>query len=959
MAHTNSADRVISFGTFRLFPRKRLLLDAEKSLRIGGRALDILIALVERPGELLSKHALIARVWPNTVVEEGNLKVHVAGLRRVLGDGRGGARYLINVPGRGYRFVAPVAISDESGLPAMDFVTASRHNLPVKLTRLIGRREIIDNLAQQLSMQRLLTIVGSGGIGKTAVALDVAEEALFSYAHGAWLIDLARIAEPRLVPTALASALGREVRSDDPLPSLIASLRDKQMLLVLDNCEHVIDAAATMATEVLKGAHAVRILATSREPLRLEGEQVHRLPPLESPTQSAGLSANEALRFPAVQLFAECAAATVNDFKVTDENAASVAHICRELDGIPLAIEFAAARVDAFGIHGLVAGLDDRLRILTRGRRGDHSRHQTIAAALDWSHQLLSQEEQTVFRHLAVFAGGFTHEAASAVATAANTSGPNIADAVANLVIKSLVAADLGDRDARFRLLETTRAYAMAKLVESGEADALRRNHAVYYRDLLEAVLSDSDVSDTASAFAPEIDNIRAALTWSFEPGGDRSLGVELAAASGAIWLGMSLLTECRFWMEKAIGNLGVGRRDTRCEMLLYEALAASLTYTRGFQPETGEAWTKALRIAETLEDTEHRLRTLMGFWGYRLTAGEYEIAETLARQFCDVAKSTDDPANLLIGDRMIGWSLHWLGDQHKARHCLDRVLNRYVAVSPRSDINRFRFDQRVLSRAMLARVLWMQGFPDQAMSTAHMAAVEAEALDHAVSRCIVLAGSLCQVSLYVGDLVSAERAVARLLHDSSTHGLVLWQSWGRSYEAVIRVKRGDIENGLRLLRTTLIELRELRSDVRYLETLGELAEAFGLAGDTAEGLATIDEAVTHSERAGGRWAVAELLRIKGELLQQSGTTDISEAESCLQKSIDWARRQGALSWELRATSSLARLWHQQGRTIEARELLLSVYRRFEEGFETADLQYAKRLLEGDLGSADDFPPRA
>src|SRR3984893_7121110 len=579
-----------------------------------------------------------------------------------------GARYLLNVPGRGYRFVAPVTISDDSGLPAMDFATASRHNLPVKLPRLIGRREIIDNLAQQLSMQRLLTIVGSGGIGKTAVALDVAEEALFSYAHGAWLIDLARIAEPRLVPTALASALGREVRSDDPLPSLIASLRDKQMLLVLDNCEHVIDAAATMATEVLKGAHAVRILATSREPLRLEGEQVHRLPPLESPTQSAGLSANEALRFPAVQLFAECAAATVNEFKVTDENAASVAHICRELDGIPLAIEFAAARVDALGIRWLVAGLDDRLRILTMGRRGNQPRHQTIAAALDWSHQLLSQEEQTVFRHLAVFAGGFTHEAASVVAAPPNASGSNIADAVANLVLKSLVAADLGDRDIRFRLLETTRAYAMTKLVESGEADALRRNHAVYYRDLLEGVLSDSDASDMASAFVPANDNIRAALPWSFEPGGDKSLGVELAAASGVIWLGMSLLTECRFWMEKAIGNLGVGRRDARREMLLFEALAASVMVTRGFQPETGEAWTKGLRIAETLEDTEHRLRTLMGFWGYRLTAGEYEIAETLARQFCDVAKSTDDSANLLIGDRMIGWSLHWLGDQHNAR---------------------------------------------------------------------------------------------------------------------------------------------------------------------------------------------------------------------------------------------------------------------------------------------------
>src|ERR1700726_1773715 len=646
----------LCFGPFRLLVAQRLLLEGDRPVRLGSRALDILIALVERPGESVTKHELMALVWPDTVVEEGNLKVHVAGLRRVLGDGRGGTRYLINVPGRGYRFVAPVVLVDEPQRPASYLATSNeQHNLPAQLTRLIGRHEIIDSLIERLSIQRLLTIVGPGGIGKTAVALDVAEETLSSYAHGVWLIDLARIAEPRLFPTALSSALSREVRYDDPLPSLIASLRDKQMLLVLDNCEHVIDAAATMATEVLKGAHAVRILATSREPLRLEGEQVHRLPPLESPSQSAGLSANEALRFPAVQLFAECAAATVNDFKVTDENAASVAHICRELDGIPLAIEFAAARVDAFGIRGLVAGLDDRLRILTLGRRGDQPRHRTIAAALDWSHQLLSQEDQTVFRHLAVFAGGFTHEAASAVAAAANTSGSNIADAVANLVIKSLVAADLGDRDARFRLLETTRAYAMTKLVESGEADALRRNHAVYYRDLLEGVLSDSNSSDMASAFVPEIDNIRAALTWSFEPAGDRSLGVELAAASGVVWLGMSLLTECRFWMETAIANLDAGSRDTRREMLLFEALAASLMYTRGVQPETGEAWTNALRIAETLEDTEHRLRTLMGFWGYRQTAGEYEFAETLARQFCDGAKRTDDPANLLIGDRMIG----------------------------------------------------------------------------------------------------------------------------------------------------------------------------------------------------------------------------------------------------------------------------------------------------------------
>src|ERR1700730_1830844 len=217
-------------------------------------------------------------------------------------------------------------------------------------------------------------------------------------------------------------------------------------------------------------------------------------------------------------------------------------------------------------------------------------------------------------------------------------------------------------------------------------------------------------------------------------------------------------------------------------------------------------------------------------------------------------------------------------------------------------------------------------------------------------SRCVARAGSLCQISLYVGDLTSAERAVAKLLKDSSTHGLVLWHSWGRSHEAAICIRRGDIGTGLQLLRTTLSELRELRSDVRYLETLSELVEALGAVGETAQGLAAVDEALARSEHTEGRWAVAELLRIKGELLLQPGATRaISAAENCLVKSIDWSRPQGALSWELRATTSLARLWYRQDRIAQARECLLPVYSRFTEGFETTDLQCARRLLQEHL----------
>ena len=244
--------RAISFGPFSLLPGQRLLLEGDKPVRLGSRALDMLIALVEHPGEVVGRDELMARVWPNTHVDEGNLKFQISALRRTLG---GGNRYLVNVPGRGYSFVAPVVRAEEAGTAAPEPVeTETAHNLPALLTRLIGREDTVTRLAGQLLRQRLLTIVGAGGIGKTSVALAVAEQLIPAYEHGVWLIDLAPLADPRLVPSALADALGLEIRAENPLPGLVASLRDKKMLLVLDNCEHVIDAAAALAVGVLAGA---------------------------------------------------------------------------------------------------------------------------------------------------------------------------------------------------------------------------------------------------------------------------------------------------------------------------------------------------------------------------------------------------------------------------------------------------------------------------------------------------------------------------------------------------------------------------------------------------------------------------------------------------------------------------------------------------------------------------------
>ena len=505
------AGRTFSFGPFRLLPTQRLLLEDGKPLRLGSRALDILIALVERPGELVSKRELIARVWPDTVVIEANLTVHVAALRRVLGDVHGGNRYLVNIPGRGYRFVAPVEVLEEPTPSALHTTAAERvHNLPAPVTHLIGRADIVSTLAARLSGQRFLTIVGPGGIGKTSVALAAAEELIANYEHGVWLIDLAPFGAPTLVPTALASALGLEIRSENLLSSLMATLRDKHMLIVLDNCEHVIEAAAALAAEILREAPGVQILATSREPLRAKGEVVHRLSSLECPPASARLGAAEAVKFPAVQLFVERVAAMMNDFELSDADAQVVAEICSKLDGNPLAIEFAAARVDALGVPGLAARLTDRFRLLTNGHRSTVSRHQTMSATLDWSYELLPEPERVVLRRVAVFAGDFAPETASVVA-GDGIAASDVVDCVANLVAKSLVNADVFGLTVRYRLPETTRAYALEKLMETGEFEQVARRHTEYCGDVFERAEDRWETrspADWLADYGPLVDNV-------------------------------------------------------------------------------------------------------------------------------------------------------------------------------------------------------------------------------------------------------------------------------------------------------------------------------------------------------------------------------------------------------------------------------------------------------------------
>jgi predicted ATPase/DNA-binding winged helix-turn-helix (wHTH) protein len=937
-------ERAISFGPFRLLPDRRLLLEGDRPVRLGSRALDILIALVEHPGEVVGKDQLMARVWQGTFVEEGNLKFQISALRRTLGEGD---RYLATVPGRGYSFVAPLVIADQpTPAPPKPASSSPPHNLPIGLTGLIGRAETVDRLTQRVPQQRPLTIVGPGGIGKTSVALAVADRLLAAYTDGVWLVDLSPLSESRLVPSALAAVLGLEIRSENPLPSLVASLGDKQMLLVLDNCAHVIEAAASLAVGILRGAPRVHILATSREPLRVEGERVYRLSPLASPPVSAGLNAAEALAFPAVQLFVERAVENSDDFAFSDADVPLVADICRKLDGLPLAIEFAAARVEAFGVRGLAAHLDDRLRLLTSGRRTAVARHRTLSATLDWSYNLLSEAQQKVLRRLAIFAGGFTLHAAGVVAADATHSESEIIDQVAELVAKSLVAANVGDTEPRLRLLDTTRAYALEKLAESGEADAIGRRHAAYYRDLLEAAPSGSAGDNFAAACAPEIDNIRAALSWALSPAGDASIGVALAAASAQAWLELSLLAECNDWSGKALDVLGAEDRGTRREMVLQCAFGYSLMFTKSLSNTARGALQRASGLAERLQDFDYQLRALAGLASSCHRLEDFQGALDIGRRAEAVANGSDDPVALSTADWILGVSLLFLGEYGKALDHAQRTRQRTsVPAVRRAHIVRLGRDGFISASCTMAHILWSQGLFDQSARMAQEVLAEAQRGDHPFSSCTALTWCGCVIPLWLGDLEAAGRSIGRLKEYAERHHLSAFSAYAAGFEGQLCAERRDLAAAERLLGSCLDSLRQSQND-NYPAFLSSLAEVLGKAGCREESLAAAEEVLRRTERNHQFWWMPEALRIKGQVLLMADMADIATTADYFHQSMDLARRQGALSWELRTAMSLARLQRNQGRIGEARGLLAAAYGRFTEGFGTADLQSAKRLLD-------------
>ncbi|WP_158932368.1 winged helix-turn-helix domain-containing protein [Acidisphaera sp. S103] len=924
---------------------------------VGGRAFEIIELLARSAGELVTKSELMDRIWPGAVVTENTLHVHAAAVRKALGPNR---RLLKTESGRGYRLLGDWTVRRHDatappvGLQRMrvDRESPVTH-FPAAVTRLIGRTRAIARLRDLMSAYRVVTLTGPGGIGKTGLAMQAARGVVGEFPDGAWLVELASLSDPAVLPSMAANALRLPVGLERMSAEFVArGIGAQKLLLVLDNCEHVIAAAAEFAETLLRKCPNVTLLTTSREIFRIDGEHVYQVPPLDVPTRERH-EPHYILEHSAVELFIARVKALDSNFSPHAENLPMIGAICRHLDGIPLAIEFAAARAATLGVRQVALSLGDRFALLTSGRRTAMPRQQTLRATLDWSHELLPEPERSLFHRLAIFSAGFTFDAVVAVMNDSDLGPSGVMNCVANLVIKSLVTLDNNGATFRWYLLETVRAYALEKLALHDQVNVVARRHAAFYRDLFAPHQSDLNMrlsnADLISRMR-EIDNVRAALDWSFSPVGDTDIGRDLTAAYAPVWLHRGLNSECRERCEHALLGL---KPDTRQNMwrrmLLQVALGTVLYITEGMSERTQTMAAEALEFAEILDDLDTQVWALVTLAALTDTGRNYGTARTAVEQLRQTADRIGDPATVAAADRRMGYLQFLRGRLHEAQRSFERSLRfRFAVDDQHPTFWSFPAHHPSMSRILLAEMLLLRGFAERASNEAQASLDELNAADPHLSLHRVFTFGICRIAIMTGDLVTADREIARLTNLSTRLNAPFLQAMGRFLEGQVMVERGAFSEALSTLRGEFDVDGQTRQYFYDQEAKGTLAQAFAGVGRFGEALNAVDDAITNaSQRDAQVWYLPELLRIKGEvLLLQAADRSGFTAEDCFNQAGEIARDQGALFWELRIALSLARFRVTQRREDEARVILLPVYERFTEGFATADLRAARTMLD-------------
>jgi len=940
---------MIQIGGLRVHLDNREISRDGKPVRIGSRAFDILELLIAGNGALVTKKQILDSVWPDSVVEENNLQVHMSALRKLLGNER---ELIKTVPGRGYRLVSTQSACEVNAAIAESFSVDVPNNLPAYSSALIGRDEAIADISAALQTARLLTLVGSGGIGKTRLSIEVARGLSRRFPDGIYLVSLASATDAQSVIDLFCKVLGVKASSGGASLAKIADvLGERRVLIVLDNCEHVLKAAAELVETILQHNGQTHILATSREALRLPQESQFIVATLQFPTQCS--QSHEVLQCSAVKLFMVRARAVDPNFSSDAQSIALTGTVCRRLDGIPLAIELAAARAAVLGIQTLAAHLDDRFRMLTGGHRTALPRHQTLKATLDWSYALLDEDEKVILRRLGIFVNGFTLSGAIAVMGEDWLQQGRVIDALSGLAAKSLIVFDHDVCERRYWLLETTRAYALQKLDEHGEYRLAALHHVRYLSGLLDCTDTNCERAsgEWPVALADKLDDIRAGLRWAFSPKGDNAISVEFAARAVYYFFDASLVDECCEWAQRGLAALIANPRTSSSlvhqRMRLLAAYAAGLVYINGPDKRTRDIWSEVLSTAITLGNREYEARALWGLWNAAQYCGAIREATGFAQRFHALAADLGHATNTILGERLIGISKHYAGYQTEAFTHLSEMLTRYDRAQHRLAMLGSSIDHRVVTQATMARILWLQGERDTALALSEQALSSARSEGHDMAACYVLVESAIPLALLSGKRERAKVATSLLSVIASRAGLTIWQVSARCYDAYLSAESDGSPARLREFFEALHELEKIGLMAHAGMLYGGYAMALAKAGCIAEGLQVVERALAHCDEVGEHWYCGELRRLQGELLlmeQEFGNAK-GDAQACFNAAMEEALLQGSRSFQLRAATSIASLWQASDRARDIADFLMPVCSQMSEGLDFDDYDAATSLL--------------
>jgi len=926
----------MQFDRFQVFPDTREFVFDGNLVPLGGRAFDVVHLLVEAQGRLVTKDEIMRRVWNGVTVEENSLQVAVSALRKSLGSQ---SWQIKTVSRRGYQLVANTRPPPLGGT----------NNLPLPPSDLIGRSAALDKASSIMRTHRLVTLTGAGGIGKTRLGLEIARCLLPEFTDGAWLIDLGAISNSALVPREMARALKLEIPDGIVTPDRIAALlAQKNSLILFDNCEHVIDVVAGLIEAVTQTAPNAAILTTSREPIGVKGEVLYRLSGLSVPEpDSLDLSTARPFLYSAIELFITRVREIDDTFPLDEKTLIEIATICRRLDGLPLAIELAAARAVTLGIEELAGRLDDQFKPVMGGFRTALPRHQTLQATFDWSFSLLSEAEQGALCFLSIFFGPVSLTAAVSV-IAANGSSAAV-ECISSLSAKSLVVAENRNGKMFYRLLETTRSSSLLKLRETGNFDLAARRHAEFCRDFLTGQGPDRQVGTKPKQLSQadlSVTNIESALEWSFGSTGDPIIGIELTIAAAPLMMHLSMANECRRHLDRALAVAATNKRvEVRHELELYAALGLALVSLQASGAEVRTAFTKALALAEQTSDANHRLRALWGLCNAAFNEADFHTSLRIAERYCVFAAASGDQSALASGHLLLGASLHLNGRSADACEQLEKIISGPATLDGEPSSARFLFNRRAVAFSLLSAAQWQSGFPDQARKSAHASVEEATSKNHALSLCISLSNAACPTALFRGDFAEAEHFLDMLDSYSTKHKLAYFKIWAQCFKGVLLFRRGDLDTGLMLMRSGLAEVRA--GDARFATLRAQFAEALGRAGYFAEAFSVVDPVTAVALQFGRLSSLPMFMRVKGELiLLENSESAPAHAECWFRQALDCAHTQRSRGSELQAAISLASLAQAQGDPTDAFDLLARVYAHFTEGFKTADLIAAARLLK-------------